>query len=368
VRRLVALLVIALLGATLYGLFNNSSGISVNGSTVPSSTLRTELAAISSNTTLGCYISALNSASFAAGAGGASVNATGAAEWTNLRVEGLAIDNFAKTSLHFHPDAATLAQARASLVSELTQAAANAAAQNAQNVPCPGTSTQALAAMPTEMRNFEIAAQAASLDLVAKLNTTVPLTVSSMKQYYTTHAADYDTICVSVAVVDPTQVTAFNEAQAGGMSVAQLAQKFSADPSSKKGGVYGCFAPSSASYAGVRSATESTKLNTFPTTPEEITYDNAEAALFVAPTKRTPTTFTQAEPTILSDLETANAAAANTQKENILYYSAVAVDPAFGRWGAGSSGDEVFAPATPSSAVVGSTTISNLSVGASTYK
>jgi hypothetical protein len=296
------------------------------------------------------------------------VNATGAAEWANLRVEGLAIDNFATTSLKFHPDAATLAKARTSLVSELTQAAANATAQNPQNLPCQGTAATALAEMPTEMRNFEIAAQAASLDLVSKLNTTVPLTVASMQKYYSTHTADYDTICVSVAVVDPTQVTAFNQAQAQGMSVAQLAKKFSADPSAKKGGVYGCFAPSSTSYSGVRSATQSTALNKFPTTPEEITYDSTEAALFVAPTKRTTTPFAQAEPSILSDLENANATAANTQKESILYYSAVAVDPAFGRWGAGSSGEQVFAPATPSSNVVGSATIANLSVGASTYK
>jgi hypothetical protein len=34
----------------------------------------------------------------------------------------------------------------------------------------------------------------------------------------------------------------------------------------------------------------------------------------------------------------------------------------------GSSGPQVFAPAAPSSAVVGSTTISNISTGASTYK
>ena len=45
-RRLIALLVIAVLGATLYGLYNNSSGISVNGTTVSSTTVRAELAAI----------------------------------------------------------------------------------------------------------------------------------------------------------------------------------------------------------------------------------------------------------------------------------------------------------------------------------
>jgi hypothetical protein len=355
-------LVIALLGATLYGLSDNSSGLTVNGSTVAGPTLRNELVAISSNSALDCYLTALNAASFAPGAGGASMNINGAAAWANLRVEGVAIVQFAKTSLKFRPDTATLAKAQASLESELSEAGAS------QSTPCTGTSAQALAEMPAEMRTFEIAAQAASLDLVTKLNTTVPLTLAKMKQYYSTHAANYDTICVSVAVVDPTQVTAFGEAQAEGMSVAQLAKKFSADPSGAKGGAYGCFGPSSSSFSGVRTATSATPLNKFPTTPEEITYDNSEAALFVAATKRTPTPFAQAESAVLSDLENANATAANAQKERILSYSVVAVDPAFGRWGYDATGDHVFVPALPTTAVVGSATISALSDGASTYK
>jgi hypothetical protein len=356
-------LVIAVLGATFYGLSNNSSGLSVNGSALSSSTFRSELVAITSNPTLACYVAALDPTSFAPGAGGASMSAAGAAAWANFRVEGIAIDQYATTSLKFHPDAATLAKAQTSLESEL-----NGASQN-QSTPCSGTAAQALAAMPAEMRTFEIASQAASLDLVAKLNTTIPLTVTSMKQYYTSHTSDYDTLCVSVAVVDPAEVTAFSRAQSSGMSVADLARKFSIDQaSSAKGGAYGCFGPSSQSYAGVRAAVQSVPLNTFSTAPEGINYNGSEAALFVAPTKRTTTLFAQAETTVLSDLENANATAANTQRAVILGNSTVAVDPSFGRWSESSSGPEVVAPAAPPSAVVGSTTVSNLSVGASTYK
>jgi hypothetical protein len=356
-------LIIALLGATLYGLSDNSTGISVNGSRVSGSTFRSELAAISTNATLGCYISALDPTSFAAGAGGASINASGVAAWANLRVEGIAIDTYAAKTLKFHPDAATLAKARTSLEGELSAASASLSA------PCTGTSAQALSEMPSEMRNFEVASQAASLDLVAKLNTTVPLTTASMQQYYTTHTSNYDTICVSVAVIAPSELTAFTQAQSQGMSVAALAKKFSADPSGKKGGAYGCFAPSSSSYGGVRSDTLSTPLNTFATTPQQITYENASADLFVAPTSRTPTPFAQAESAVLSDLENANASAANTEKERILYYdSVIAIDPALGRWGLGTSGPTVFAPALPSSSAVGTATITALGVGASTYK
>ncbi len=368
VRRLVALLVIALLGATLYGLFNNSSGISVNGSTVSSPTLRGELTAISSNATLACYIQALDTTSFGPGAGGASMVAGSAAAWTNLRVEGVAIDQYAAKSLKFHPDATTLAKAETSLEGEWDAASQRLTDSQGVPTPCPGTAAEALAAMPSEMRTFEIASQAASLDVVAKLNSTIPLTLPKIKEYYSSHTAQYDTICVSIAVVNPTQVTAFNAAQADGMNVSELAKKFSADPSASKGGAYGCFAPGNSSFSGVRSDTISTPLNTFPKTPQYINESGTEVALFVAPTKRTPSTFAKAEATVVSDVESANANSANTEKENILYYSAIAIDPSIGRWGLGSSGPQVFAPATPSNGVVGAPTVAALSVGASTYK
>jgi hypothetical protein len=362
VRRLVALLVIALLGATFYGLSSNSSGISVNGSTVSGSTVRAELAAISSNANLQCYIEKADPTSFAAGAGGASMSATGAAAWSNLRVEGLAINDFAATTLHYHPDTAQLASARTSLEGELS-----AASQDSSS-PCPGTSIAALAAMPAEMRNFEVASQADSLYVVAKLNSTIPLTVVSMKKYYSTHASDYDTICVSVAVVEPSELVAFATAQKAGMSVADLAKKFSVDPSKSKGGALGCYGPSTSDYSGVRTATSASPLNTFPTSPEQISYSGETMALFAAATARTPTPFANAEPSVLSDIESSNASNANAEKEKILYYSTVAIDPSIGRWANSSSGPSVFVPALPTSGQVGSETIAALDVGASTYK
>jgi hypothetical protein len=362
VRRLIVLLVVALLGATWYGISSFSSGLSVNGTTLSASTVRSELAAITSNATLACYVKALDPTSFSPGSGGSSMVASGAAAWANLRVEGIAIDQAVKKSDNFHPDAATLAKAQESLEGELTDAS------ESQTTPCTGSAQQALAEMPAEMRTFEIGAQAASLELVAHLSGATPLTTASARTYYDAHTADYDTICVSVAVVEPSQLTQFAEAQSEGMSVADLAKKFSQDSSGRTGGAYGCFGPGSESFTGVRTDTMSTALNTFPKTPQYIDYDNAEAALFVAPTKRTPTPFAKAEAAVLTDIQAANASLADTEKEGILYYSAIAIDPAFGRWGLGTSGPQVFAPALPSSKVVGTQTIAALSVGASTYK
>jgi hypothetical protein len=152
--------------------------------------------------------------------------------------------------------------------------------------------------------------------------------------------------------------------------VAALAKKYSADPSGQKGGAYGCFAPSSTSYSGVRADTIATPLNTFPKTPQYISYNSSTYALFVAPTKRTVTPFATAESSILSDLESVNSSTANTAKEKILTYSAISIDPAFGRWGLNTTGPTVFAPALPATADVGTTSMIKAltSASASTYK
>ena len=360
-RRLIALLVIALVGATLFGLSNTSSGIAVNGTTVSNSTFRAELSAISSNTTLECYINALAPATYTSGAG-ASVAMTGATAWANLRVEGLAIEHYVRTYLKFHPTSSVLAQAKTSLLSELTQAGTSA--------KCTGTSAEAFNDMPAEMQSFEVASQAASLDLVNKLDTTIPLTVANIQKYYDAHVANYDNLCVSAAVVSLSQVAEFTKAQAAGATVAQLAKQFSQDPSGQKGGALGCYGPTSSSYSSVRADTLSTPLNTYPTTPQYIDYNNSTAALFVAPTKRTVTPFAEAENLVASDVETANATNANTEKEKVLYYySVVSVDPAYGRWGLSSTGPSLFAPALPAKADVNATSVAALtSASSSTYK
>jgi hypothetical protein len=341
VRRLAALFVIALIGAGVYGFSGLSSGITVNNTSISSATFRTELSAISHNNTLQCFITALDPTNYAPGAGGYSIKADGAAAWANLRVEGLAINQYVSRVLKYHPTTNDLAQAKSSLESEMTQQA------SANKLTCPGTSSAALAAMPSEMRSSEIEAQATSLYLVAKLKKAVPLTTASMKSYYAAHTSDYDTLCVSIALVLPADVTAFAKSQSAGLSVATLAKTYSKDPSAKAGGTYGCYAPSSTSYAGVRADVASLALDTFPVTPQAISYNSATYALYVAVTKRTTTPFAKASALVLSDLRSQNASTANTVKDSLLYAAAVHVDPAFGRWGLNTTGPQVFAPATP---------------------
>jgi len=364
VRRLVALLVVALLGATLFGLSSTATGLRVNDWHLSPTAFRTELSAISTNLTLQCYVTALEPVSYAKGAGANTMVATGSASWANLRIEGEAIDQFVKTTYHFAPTAAELSVAESSLETELTQSAAS------RSYNCPGTAAEALAAMPAEMRTDQIKAQAASLFLLTKLDGTIPLTGVALQTYYDAHVSDYDTLCISIALVSPTQLSAFQAAQKGGATVAELAKQFSVDASGKTGGAYGCYAPTNSSYASIRADVANRALNTFPATPQYISYNGGTYALFVAATKRTTTPFAKASSAVVTDVQSLNAVTANAAKEHILYRAAIAVDPAFGRWGLNTTGPTVFTLATPAKAAVGDAGIVKTLTAASksTYK
>ncbi len=340
-RRVIVLIVVALVGAGWYGLAGSATALAVNGRTVTYESFNTELAAITTHPGLLCYLSSLAGVGIEPGAGRDTVTAAGDTAWANFRVEGIAIDEYVTQYLHYHPTAADLASATTSLEGELTAAATQA------SQTCPGTSAAALADMPAEMRQSQIEAQAASVYLVSKLNSTIPLTAASIKKYFLSHLSRYDTLCVSVAVVDPSNLTAFAAAQKQGMSVAALAKKFSIDASGAAGGTYGCYAPTSSSYAGVRSDVGTTAVGHFPTTPLSISYNNATDALFVAPTKETVSTLAQAEAVVINDIQASNATGANAVKANLLYAAAVVVNPLYGSWGLASSGPAIFAPGLP---------------------
>ena len=341
-RRLVALFVIALPGAVLYGLSGQSSGISVNHDGVSGSTLRRRTGgAISHNDSLDCFVTALNPTNYEPGAGGYSIKAKGRGHVGQSSRRGPRDQPVRDDDLSLLPDAAALANAKVLLETEMTDQA------KTDSLDCPGTAADALAEMPSEMRTAEIQSEATSQYLVNKVKAAIPLTASAMKKYYNEHTSDYDTLCVSIALVPPADVSAFAKSQTAGLSVAQLAKKYSQDPSAAKGGAYGCFAPSSTYYSGVRAAVGTEGLDVFTTTPEYTDYNGTEYALYVAVTKRTVTPYARPLQAVLSDLQTLNAAAASSEKNQLLEEAAVYVDPAFGRWGASKTGLAILATTAP---------------------
>ncbi|HEY7930782.1 MAG TPA: hypothetical protein VIC81_00775 [Acidimicrobiales bacterium] len=346
-RRLVVLLVVALVGVTFYGVSGRAGGLRVNGATVSGSTMRAELNAIAQSSTLQCYLSALNNVSESPGAGGATLSAAAVAAWSDARIQGLTIAHYVTTTLHHTPSATELRTARLSLEGELTQQV------SAHALTCPGTAAQALDAMTPEMRHSELVDWAASLYLEAKLNSTLPLTTPALQSYFLAHPSNYDTLCVSIAVVAPASVATFEAAAQGGASVATLAHSFSLDAASAKhGGAYGCFSPLSSSYAAIRGDVAGEGLNRFAAAPQYVNLGGTTYALFVAVTKRSPTPFNLAEPLVLVDVRSQNASSANTLEKSLEYRASVYVDPALGRWGLDTTGPRVFTPALPSSATV----------------
>lgn len=346
-RRLVVLLVVALVGVTLYGASGRAGGLRVNGATISGATMRAELNAIAQSPTLQCYLSALSGVPETPGAGGATLSAAGVAAWSDARVQGLTIANYVTTTLHHTPSAAEMRAARLSFEGELTQQV------SAHSLTCPGTAAQALDAMTPEMRHGELVDWAASLYLEAKLNSTVPLTTPALESYFLAHQSNYDTLCVSIAVVSPASVGAFEAAAKGGASIATLAHSFSLDATSAKhGGAYGCYSPLTSSYAAIRGDVAGEALNHFAATPQYVNLSGTTYALFVAVTKRTPTPFNEAEPLVLVDARSQNASSANTVEMSLEYRAAVYVDPALGRWGLDTTGPRVFAPALPSTSSV----------------
>ena len=329
-RRLVALFVVALVGAALYGLSGQSSGISVNHSTVSGDTLRSELAAISHNDSLQCFVTALSPTNYAPGAGGYSIKAAGAAAWANLRVEGLAINQYVTATYHYVPSADVLATAQTTLENEMTQQA------KADSLDCPGTAADALAEMPSEMRTAEIESQATSQYLV--------------EQGESGHSAHRERRCGSTTTLTsltttrcacrsrssrPPKSLHSTKSQAAGISVAQLAKKYSQDASSSKGGAYGCYAPTNDRPTPACAQTSAPKGSTsFSTTPSvHRVQQRGVRALRCGHEAHADALREGRAQAVLSDLQSLNAEAASSEKNQLLEEAAVYVDPAFGHWG-----------------------------------
>lgn len=358
-RRILLVLVLAVVGAGWYGLAGSATAVSVNGASLTNSDLHAELTAFAQNSGLQCYFAAMTSNTMpASGAGGHTVGASGAAAWANLVVEGLGVDQYATSHLHFRATAAQRATALNSLEGEMTQAATKA------GYNCPVSAAAAIAAMPASMRARQVEDQASSTYLVSTLDKTIQLTPANILKYYQSHVSDFDKLCISVALVPPAEASSFAASQAAGLSVAALAKKYSVDASATKGGAYGCYGPTTSSYSLIRSDIGTATTGHFPTSPVQSDYNGTTYDLYVAVTSRSTTPFTQAQSAVVAAIQSANASNASVVTAGLLYQAAVVIDPTYGRWGLSSSGPSVFAPSVPADS--GSATTSQLTTAATT--
>jgi hypothetical protein len=334
VRRVIVLIVVALVGAAFAGQLIGAKAISVNGTGLSDSTVRAELAAIHATPSYGCYVNALLSihtastnAQFNTASTDAQFNVAGAASWTRIQIEGLNVLGYVERHYHWHATAAELKLARSEYVNDLT------AGSTATGAKCATSASVALKQLPAWFLNDQLIQNAASEIYVSHLASAVPLTESGLTTYFNDHPSYYDTICVSIAVVPVASAPAFAQAQANGESVSALARKYSADPSAKKGGADGCYSPTSSAYEDVRADTTGTALNTFPAQGlEESSSTGSEYVLYVAPTKLTRNSFAAAAQMVLADAQNYNEQLASLGQSQLLLHASVFVEPGLGTW------------------------------------
>jgi len=347
-RRLLVLLVLCATATTWYGAANRSAALVVNGTSVSSTELTSEITAVTTTPALQCYLSELYQNGFTSGAARNAVSASAVVAWIGGRVEGLAIRQYVQQHYHHTPTTTELATATSAFEGELTALATQ------HSLRCPSTAAAAVASMPASMRSTLIASQADSLYLIAHLKGTIPLTVPALEAYYSKHRSSYTETCISVALVPAAKVGAFEKAVRRGQSLSASAKAYSVDPSAQRGGVYGCVTPASSSYTAIQTDVAGLRLRTWS---KPFPYQNGAYGLFVAVRSNDVQRFAAAASAVLSDVRKANAANASKLTSTLLYGAAVHVDPSLGVWELTSNGPGVGALATPGLADVAAPTL-----------
>ncbi len=319
-RRLVVVLVIALLGAGFAGRIVSADGARVGTASVSSPTLRAELAVIHSHPQYACYLAGLYSMDVSSTS--TAFSAKGSATWTGTQVEGLSIRNYAIRHLHWSPSSVNYATATTEYANELTNAAASAA------VSCATSATSAVAHLPKWFLRDQLLNEAASVYVVSHGAGVYPTTLAGLHAYYNAHPDYYQTICVSVAVVPVANVNQFEAAREQGASITQLAHEFSVESQV----ALGCYGPTSTAYTSVRADTYGNPLNQFPASYHPYNNNGSEEALYVAATSTTPASFSESAPIVLEDVRAHNQNIALQSQSAVLGSEHVFVDPAFGVW------------------------------------
>ena len=327
VRRVVVLLVVALVGAGFAGRLVGADAVRAGHLSISSSTFRAQIAVLASSPVYSCYLqSELGGIIQSNGV----VSPSGSTEWAKVQVEALAFESLLASKYHWHPSNKELGQALAGLLNDFDQSASALAASSGTG--CGPTATVAFSKLPKWFQRSEVLRNAASIALLQRIGTVTPLTQSGVAGFFAAHRSAYDTICISIAFVPSAQFRTFEKTRTSGATVASLARAFSADPSAKKGGAYGCLAPGSTSYSSVRRFVLNEPLNQFSPRYQPQQTQNGIYLLYVAATKRTPNSLAGAFKQVIADIQGENSNSAALAERHYLQISNVAVDPALGRW------------------------------------
>jgi hypothetical protein len=335
-RRVVVLVVAALVGAGFAGHFVNSSAATADGASLSQSALSAQLTVLSQNPGFACYLAAASGFSGTVGADYAS--ASTAARWATLQLVGLRIEQYAAVNDDWNAATANLTLADSEYASDLTEAeGATQASSTTGAAPCPLTASAALRALPAWFRQTELLQYSATQAFELRLKDVIPLTLAGIRATYNADPSEYDTLCAILAVVPESSVTAFESAASKGDSATELVAKYNIDTQLTNGSI-GCYPPSSADYTDLAQFTTGLALNTFSQPYGQATYEGVNCDYFLGLTKRETNSFKAVETAVYYNAVESNEAVASQNEESLLDASNISVSKNLGRWSAASAG------------------------------
>ena len=337
-RRIFASILLAVVAIPLIAMNYGNAAVSAGRYSLSRYDFAHEVNAISTNAAMACYVTNLWGVSFASGAGTNTIDESTITAWANLRLEGLAEITYAEDTFDLVYTSDVLSAAATNLEAQMS-AAATANGAGCASLASP---LNALASLPTSVAASLLQAEAASELLSSKLPSRIAETDDSLRAFYQAHLAEYQTLCVSIALVRPSDVASFTADRAAGLSVATLAAKYSQDPSAATGGAYGCLGPSS----NARDITRGLANNTF-SAPQNVNVQGQPRLLYVAVTSRTQLAFANVATQVLTDVRNVNAGSIEAAKQGIYQRVGVDVNPLLGRFGSGQQGVGIYAPLSP---------------------
>lgn len=339
-RRLVTLLIIAAVVAPWTGANLSTAAVQSGDRAESNYDFAHEVYAIHSSPSASCYFTALWGVKFEGGAGLGTYALPGVTAWANRRIEGLAVEAYAREFLEFRPSAGDLSTARAELVS-MMGAAATATAQT-----CGQSASDALDSLPSSVQANVVMAQAAGKFVLTKVPSHIGTDPASLRAFYDAHRSEYDSICIRVAVVLPKDVDSFQAAVASGTSPVNAVKNFSLRL--EQDGRLGCFDAST----NARDVVRGLRLNQW-SAPQSVSYQGLPTAAFFSVISRSPQPFNATtQSLVLADVKRVNDGAVTALRDGIFQRVGVRVNPQLGRFANGQSGLGIYPPASPELSLV----------------
>jgi len=330
-----------------------SSAVTVDGASISQASINSDLASIQTNQAFGCYLDAsvlIRSGNAAglpklAGAGSSGTYNTSFVDfWLSQQINNLLIEELAADQ-HLGLDATAVSAGRADLVGSIGTTLAQAAAISGQSAVCAPSAQSIIGTLPAAMVAELIRAQSAG-DVVLAHAAGYGLTTDELARYYTGHADQFQTICLS-AIETSSQAAAVlaRAAIEGGQSFASVAQSVSTDSTSAaNGGQLGCFSAGQGAYSTVAGDASGLAVGQLSQP-----ISNNGSYLVIEVTGRQPGDFGADLAAVRQAILQAGSTKASKELTALTERARVSIDPRYGEW-SGSKGIGIQPPLTPLSA------------------